>query len=50
MENEFEIMKRKNVNLQKLNERFENRMEDMKKFALKLENAYYEKKSKTQRS
>lgn len=48
MENEFDIMKRKIVNLQKLNERFETRMEEMKKFALKLENAYYEKKSKNQ--
>jgi len=36
MENEFDVMKRKIINLQKLNERFETRMEEMKKFALKL--------------
>jgi uncharacterized protein (DUF3084 family) len=41
MENEFEIIKRKNYNLNKMNERFEIRVEELKKFALKLENAYY---------
>ena len=48
MENEYDIMKRKNIHLTKLNERFESRMEEMKKFALRLENAYYEKKQKNQ--
>lgn len=36
IEGEYDVMKRKNANLNRLNERFEARMEEMKKFALRL--------------
>lgn len=48
MEAEFDVLKRQNLNLTKFNDRFGVKMEELKKFSLRLENAYYEKKTKNQ--
>lgn len=48
MEAEFDVLKRQNLNLTKFNDRFGVKMDELKKFSLRLENAYYEKKTKNQ--